>query len=111
MMLHHQRKLERSAMMMLLTEKALEAAMLAFAVLDTNGDGKIDSAELEAGLINYFGVVLTKDEVALARAALDANGDGSIDLEELKPLFSFALLDKLRPAAGAEQQHAVDSPA
>ena len=80
-----------------------------FDEMDTNGDGSLDQAELEAALIK-IGLHLRPWEVRVIMAAIDTDGDGSIGLDEFMDAlrgsirgFSFSRdeLDKKAAAASS----------
>ena len=77
-----------------------------FSKLDTDGSGKIDAQELDAGLKDVLGFDADEGTVAQLMREIDADGDGEIDVEELSKV-CLAIMNK----AEAEAMTAADEAA
>merc|ERR1712023_185461 len=50
--------------------------------MDTNGDGKLDKAEIKAGYAEFFGKTISDEEVDQMFAKVDVDDSGAIDYSE-----------------------------
>lgn len=50
--------------------------------MDTNGDGKLDKAEIKAGYSEFFGKSISDEEVDEMFAKVDVDDSGAIDYSE-----------------------------
>ena len=50
--------------------------------MDTNGDGKLDKAEIKAGYLEFFGKNMNDDEIDEMFSKVDVDDSGTIDYSE-----------------------------
>jgi len=50
--------------------------------MDTNGDGKLDKAEIKSGYQEFFGKVMSDEEIDIMFSKVDVDGSGAIDYSE-----------------------------
>jgi len=50
--------------------------------MDTNGDGKLDKAEIKAGYSEFFGKQMSDEEIDELFNKVDVDGSGAIDYSE-----------------------------
>ncbi len=78
---------------------------VAFRVYDTDGDGFISEAELEAGMRRMVGRGMADEQLAAIAAQTlaehDSDGDGRLSLEEFRDLLSAATGDGPKLATAA----------
>ena len=65
-----------------------------FGRFDTNGDGRIDSDELKAGLLSLNLADLPPSQVDKLVQAIDEDGDSLVDLEELQTIIGGNILEE-----------------
>ena len=73
------------------------ALAVAFRVYDTDGDGYVSEAELEAGMRHMVGGSMTDEQLAATAAHTlaehDTDGDGRLSLKEFRDMVSAATGD------------------
>lgn len=66
----------------LLSKQERENIDKVFRAMDTNGDGKLDKAEIKAGYAEFFGKTISDEEVDEMFAKVDVDDSGAIDYSE-----------------------------
>ena len=66
----------------LLSKQERENIDKVFRAMDTNGDGKLDKKEIQSGYLEFFGKVMSDEEVDDMFSKVDVDDSGAIDYSE-----------------------------